>query len=98
MDLEARVDGSEAYKNMEMTREHTSFSFDPRDMLVSLQIGCSFIRASVACAILERTSDTEPSSETAAHRYLKLGTDPFSTLFTRPVIGACQVSVQSEIT
>ena len=40
---------------MEMTRERISFTFDPRDMLLSLQMGFSFVRAAVACAILERT-------------------------------------------
>ena len=54
---------------MEMTRERISFTFDPRDMLLSLQMGFSFIRAAVACAILERISDLEPSSETIAPRY-----------------------------
>ena len=57
---------------MEMTRERISFTFDPRDMLLSLQMGFSFVRAAVACAILERTSGLEPSSETTAPRYLKL--------------------------
>ena len=36
----------------------------------------SFVRAAVACAILERTSGLEPSSETTAPRYLKLVTVP----------------------
>ena len=61
---------------MEMTREHISFAFDPRDMLLSLQMGISFVRAAVACSILERTSGLEPSSETTAPRYLKLVTVP----------------------
>ena len=61
---------------MEMTRERISFTFDPRDMLLSLQMGFSFVRAAVACAILERTSGLEPSSETTAPRYLKLVTVP----------------------
>ena len=61
---------------MEMTRERICFTFDPRDMLLSLQMGFSFVRATVACAILERTSDLEPSSETTAPRYLKLVTVP----------------------
>ena len=59
---------------MEITRERISFTFDPRDMLLSLQMGFSFVRAAVACAILERTSGLEPSSETTAPRYLKLVT------------------------
>ena len=46
----------QAYRNMEMTRERISFTFDSRDMLLSLQMGFSFVRAAVACAILERIS------------------------------------------
>ena len=65
-----------------MTRERISFTFDPRDMLLSLQIGFSFVRAAVACAILERTSGLEPSSETTAPRYLKLVTVPNFFPFT----------------
>ena len=67
-----RVHDSQAYRNMEMTRERISVTFDSKDMLLSLQIGFSFVRAAVACAILERTSALEPSSETTAPRYLKL--------------------------
>ena len=73
---------SHAYRNMEMTRERISFTFDPRDMLLSLQMGFSFVRAAVACAILERTSGLEPSSETTAPRYLKLVTVPNFCPFT----------------
>ena len=36
-------------------------------------MGFSLVRAAVACAILERTSGLEPSSETTAPMYLKLG-------------------------
>ena len=61
---------------MEMTKERTSFTFDPRDILLSLQMGFSFVRAEVACAILKRTSGLKPSSETTAPRYLKLVTVP----------------------
>ena len=67
---------------MEMTRERISFTFDPRDMLLSLQMGFSFVRAEVACAILERTTGLEPSSETTAPRYLKLVTVPNFCPFT----------------
>ena len=55
-----KVHYSQAYRNMEMTRERISFTFDPRDMLLSLQMGLSFVRAAVACAVLERTSGLEP--------------------------------------
>ena len=48
-----KVHGSQAYRNMEITREHISFTFDPRDVMLSPQNGFSFVRAAVACAILE---------------------------------------------
>ena len=67
---------------MGMSRERISFTFDPRDMLLSLQIGFSFVRAAVACSSLERTSGLEPSSKTTAPRYLKLVTVPSSIPFT----------------
>ena len=77
-----KVHDSQAYRNMGMTREHISFTFDPRDMLLSLQMGFSFVRAAVDCAILERTSGLEPSSETTAPIYLKLVTLPNFCPFT----------------
>ena len=58
-----KVHDSQAYRNMEITREHISFTFDPRDILLSLQMGFSFVRTAVACAILERISGLVPSSE-----------------------------------
>ena len=63
---------------MELTRERISFTFDPRDMLLSLQMG---FRTSVACAILERTSGLEPSFETTAPKYMKLVTVPSIALW-----------------
>ena len=42
----------------------------------------SFVRAAVACAIFERYSGLEPSSETTAPRYLKLLTVPNFCPFT----------------
>ena len=53
---------------VDMTMKCISFAFDQCDMLLSLHIGFSFVRAAVACAILERTSDSEPLSETIAPR------------------------------
>ena len=50
-------------KNIEMTRELIRFIFDPRDVLLSLQIGFRFVRAAVACAIFGRISDLELSSQ-----------------------------------
>ena len=59
-----------------MKREHISITYDPRNMLPSLQIGFKFVKAAVACAILIRTSGFEPLPETIAPRYLKLETVP----------------------
>ena len=39
---------AQAYNLMEMTRECISFTFDPRGMLLSLQMGFNFVRAAVA--------------------------------------------------
>ena len=55
---------------MEMTKIRISFTFDSREVLLSLQMGFNFVRAAVACAILARISGLKPSSETAAPRYL----------------------------
>ena len=48
---------------MEMTREHIGFTLDLRDMLL-LCLQTDFVRAAVACAVLERTSGNEPLYET----------------------------------
>ena len=50
-----KVPDSQAYRNMEMTRELVDFTFDQRDTLLTLHIGFRFVRDAVACAILERT-------------------------------------------
>ena len=52
-------------------QQKISFTFDSRDMLLSLHIGFSFVRDAVTWAILERTYCSEPSTETIAPRYLK---------------------------
>ena len=56
---------------MEMTRERISFTFDLRDMVLLLQIGFSFVKAAVTCAILVRTSGFEPLSVTTVPMHLK---------------------------
>ena len=64
-----------------MTRERIRYTFDPRDLLLSLQTGFSFVRQAGTCAIFERTSGKEPSSERTAPWYLKLVTVPRFSLF-----------------
>ena len=76
-----KVQESQAYRNMEVTREGISITFDPRDML-SVQTGFGFVRAAVAWVIVVGTSGFEPSSETTAPRYLKLITVPSFCPFT----------------
>ena len=76
-----KVHDSQVLRNMEMTRERISFTFDQSEMLLLLQMGFSFVRTAVACAILERTSGLEPSSETTP-RYLKLVKVPNFCLLT----------------
>ena len=77
-----KVHDSHAYRNREMTREQISSTFVPRNMLISLQICFSYVRAAMALAILERTSGFEPSYETTAPRYLKLVRVPSFCAFT----------------
>ena len=43
-----------------------------QEICCHLYIGLSFVRAALACTILERTYGYEPPSETIAPRYLKL--------------------------
>ena len=52
-------------------------------------MGFSFVRAAVACSILERASGLEPSSETTAPRYLKLVTVPKTCPFTFISLSGC---------
>ena len=48
-----KVVDSQAYTNMELTREHIDFNFDIRETMRSPQTGVRFVRAAVAWAILE---------------------------------------------
>ena len=77
-----KVNDSQACRNMKMTREGTSFIFNARDMLLSVQIDFSFVRAAVAYQTFERTSGFELLSETTAPRYLKLVMVPSFFAFT----------------
>ena len=65
---------SQAYKKMEVTSECINLILELMVIWLSLQIGFSLVRAAVACAILDRTSGLDPSSEMTAPRYLKLVT------------------------
>ena len=69
-----RVHDSQAYRKMDVTREHISRILELREILLSIQTGFSLVNAAVACAILESISGLEPSSVTTEPRYLKLVT------------------------
>ena len=67
-------------------------------MLLSLQMGFRFVKAAVACSILERTFGLEPSSEATAPRDLKLVIVPISALLLLSLSGChwrCLSSVWS---
>ena len=66
------VHDSQAYRKMDMAKEHISFIFGIRDMLLYLQISFSFVRVVVVYADLERTSCSAWSSVTLAPGHLKL--------------------------
>ena len=69
-----RVHDSQAYRKMNVTREHISRILELREILLSFQTGFNLINAAVARAILESILGLEPSSVVTEPRYLKLVT------------------------
>ena len=69
-----RVDHSQAYRKMDVTRKRFSRIFELKEILLSIQIGFSLVNAAVACAILHSNSGLEPSSVITEPRYMKLVT------------------------
>ena len=73
---------SVTHRNMEMTRELINFTFNPRDMLLSLQY---WLQLCQSCSGLFNSWENVrfmPSSETIAPRYLKHVTVPSFSLLT----------------
>ena len=66
------VQNSQAYLNMDMTRERISLIFELSAIFLSSEMVLSFVSAAVVWAILARMSGLEPSSAMIAPRYLKL--------------------------
>ena len=54
------VHDSQAYREMDVTRERISRILDMIEMLLSFQTGFNLVNAAVVCAILESTSGLEP--------------------------------------
>ena len=69
-----RVQVSEAYRKMDMTRECISLIFELTVMFLSFHKGFNLVSAAVVCAILASISGLEPSSVIIDPKYLKLVT------------------------
>ena len=69
-----RVYDTQAYRKIDVTREHISRTLELTEILLSIQTGFSLVNAAVVCAILENISGLEPSSIITEPRYLKLVT------------------------
>ena len=69
-----RVQDSQAYRKMDVTRERISRILELREILLSIQTGFSLVNAAVACAILESISGLEPSLVITEPRSLKIVT------------------------
>ena len=69
-----RVDDSQAYRKLDVTRECISCILELREILLSFQTAYYLIKAAVVCAILQSTSGVGPSSVITESRYLKLVT------------------------
>ena len=66
------VQDSQAYRNMDMTRERISLIFELSAIFLSFQMVLSLASAVVAWAILARISALDPSSAMIAPIYLNL--------------------------
>ena len=64
------VQDSQAYRNMDMTRERISLIFELSAIFLSFQMVLSLASAAVAWAILVRISGLDPLSVMIAPRYL----------------------------
>ena len=69
-----RVHDSQAYRNMDVTKERISRILELREILLVFQTGFILVNAAVVCAILENISGLEPSSVITEPKYLKLVT------------------------
>ena len=69
-----RVHGSQAYRKMDVTREHISHSLELREVLLSFQTGFNLVSTAVVCAILESILGLEPSSVITEPMYMKFVT------------------------
>ena len=73
---------SQAYREVDMTRERISRILELREILLSFQTVFNLVSAAVVCTLLESISGLEPSSVIPEPRYLKLVTVSSFCLFT----------------
>ena len=73
--LAVMVHDSQAYRNMDVTREHISRILELRKILLTFQSLFSLVNAALVCAILESTTGSEPSSVITEPRHSKLAED-----------------------
>ena len=69
-----RVHDSQAYRKIDVTREHISRILELREILLSFQTGFNLVNAAVVFAMQESSSGLEPSCVITDPRYLKLVT------------------------
>ena len=69
-----RVNDSQAYRKMALTRKCIRRVLELRKILLSFQTGFNLVNAAALCVILESISGLEPSSVIAEPRHLKLVT------------------------
>ena len=67
-----RVNHSQAYMKMDVTRERISRILELKEILLSFQTGFSLANAAVDCAVLESISGLEPSPAITEPRYLNV--------------------------
>ena len=97
-----RVHDSQAYRKMDVTREHISRILELREILMSFQTCFNLVSVAVVCAILESilksTSGLEPSSVITELRYLKLATVSnfcaFTLIFVNSLVFAALISMR----
>ena len=52
-----RVHDSQAYRKMDVTKEHIKHTLELREILLSLQTGFNLVNVAVVCAVLESISE-----------------------------------------
>ena len=92
-----RVQDSQAYRKMDVTRECISCILELREILLSIQTGFSLVHAAVVCAILESISGLEPSSVITEPRYIKHVPVPYGSMLHTPPTNYHPLAAEQEL-